>query len=212
MGMIRFQSPRATWVNEQNIDDLYTLRYALMLQKRDEVDRALVSFYGKLAQGFTRDTFLDGEVTSIVPVDSHGRQISLPPNSHANASFLLQLRYLLVQDWDMNDDGRADTLRLLFGTPRRWLEDGKQIRIERAPTAFGDVSLTLQSNLAKGAVTVDVDLPKTAPSKTLLRIRLPEGHKLVSAKAGDQNLPINGDVIDLSKLPPGHVTISATVQ
>ena len=41
------------------------------------------------------------------------------------------LRYLLVQDYDLDDDGRAETLRLCFATPRRWLEDGKQIDVER---------------------------------------------------------------------------------
>ena len=35
------------------------------LWKRDEPDRALVSFYGKLAQGMTRDTFIDGEASGI---------------------------------------------------------------------------------------------------------------------------------------------------
>ncbi len=147
MGMTRFQSPRGTWVNVQNIDDLYGLRYMLTLLERDEVDRALVSFYGKLAQGFTRDTFIDGEVTSIFPVDAHGRQLSLPPNSAANASFLLQLRHLLVQDADTDLDGRADTLRLAFGTPRAWLSDGKKISVARAPTAFGTLSFTIESKL-----------------------------------------------------------------
>ena len=67
--------------------------------------------------------------------------MGLPPNSTANASFLQQLRYLLVQDYDTDDDGRADTLRLCFATPRRWLEDGQEIVVERAPTQFGDVSI-----------------------------------------------------------------------
>ena len=57
--------------------------------------------------------------------------MGLPPNSAANAHFLLMLRYMLVQDYDTNDDGRADTLRLCFATPRRWLEDGKEIVVER---------------------------------------------------------------------------------
>ncbi len=34
-----------------------------------------------------------------------------------------------------------NTLRLLFATPKRWLEDGKTISVERAPTAFGPVSV-----------------------------------------------------------------------
>jgi hypothetical protein len=210
MGMTRVQSAPATWISTRNIDDLYGLRYALMLLKRDEPDRALVSFYGKLAQGFTRDTFYDGEATSIFPSDPYGRQISLPPNSTANASFLLQLRNLLVQDWDFDDDGHADTLRLLFATPRRWLEDDKQIKVNRAPTQFGDVSLVATSNLSKGEVTVDLDLPKTVPTHTLLRLRLPEGCKIDSMKAGDQTLKVDGETVDISSLR-GKVSLIAKV-
>ena len=34
--------------------------------------------------------------------------------------------------------GKPETLRLFFATPKRWLEDGKKIKIERAPTAEAD--------------------------------------------------------------------------
>jgi hypothetical protein len=194
MGMVRCQANRGFWVNVQNIDDLYTTRYALALLERDEPDRALVSFYGKLAQGMTRDTFIDGEASSIVPFDDFGRQFFLPPNSTANASFLQQLRYLLVQDYDLDDDGRAETLRLCFATPRRWLEDGKEIVVERAPTQFGDVSFHIKSDLAHKQVTADVELPPRAPTHTLLRLRLPGDAKIESA-----NLPIvSPESIDLT--------------
>jgi hypothetical protein len=214
MGMIRFQSPRSTWVNTQNLDDLYGVRYALLLQKRDEVDRALVSFYAKLAQGMTRDTFEDGEVTSIVEIDEHGRQISLPPNSHANASFLLQLRYLLVQDWDLDLDGEAETLRLAFATPRGWLKDGQKISITNAPTAFGEVSYTIESKLNSGAIEASIDLPqRSQPKTTLLRFRLPDGKKLASATAGEKQLKIadDGETIDLTGLS-GKIDVQAKVK
>ncbi len=159
MGMIRCQAARGAWVNVQNIDDLYTTRYALELLERDEPDRALVSFYGKLAQGMTRDTFIGCEGSGIMPLDRLGRQMFLPPNSAANASFLEQLRYLLVQDYDTDDDGRADTLRLCFATPRRWLEDGKEIVVERAPTQFGNVSFHVKSDLKHDRVTAEIDMP-----------------------------------------------------
>jgi hypothetical protein len=207
MGMARVQSVRGFWMNEQNIDDLYTTRYALELLERDEADRALVSFYGKLAQGMTRDTFVDGESSGIVPEDEFGRQMGLPPNSTANASFLLQLRYLLVQDYDTDDDGTADTLRLCFATPRRWLEDGKEIVVERAPTRFGDVSLHVTSDLKHNHVTADVDLPKRAPKHTLLRLRLPGDTKIEHA-----DVPIVGkDTLDLTN-EREHCHVAATIK
>jgi hypothetical protein len=202
MGMIRCQSVRGAWMNVQQIDDLYTTRYVQALLERDEPDRALISFYGKLAQGMTRDTFIDGESSGIEPLDQFGRQMGLPPNSAANAHFLLMLRYMLVQDYDTNDDGRADTLRLCFATPRRWLEDGKEIVVERAPTQFGNVSFRIKSELKHKRVTAEIDLPLRAPAHTLLRLRLPEGQKISSA-----NMSITAsETLDLSG-QKGHCSV-----
>lgn len=191
MGMVRTHPMNEFWAINQNIDDLYTLRYVLVTLQRDDVDRALVSFYGKLAQGLTRDTFIGGEGSCPLPLDQFGRQFYLPPNSASNAFFLSMLRNLLVQDWDMDGDGTPETLRLMYATPRRWLEDGKTIKVERAPTAFGEVSITMRSNLKKGEVTAEVSAPLRAPRRFLLRARLPEGWKASSATISDKKLPVD---------------------
>jgi hypothetical protein len=214
MGMLRARAtPGNFWVYGGRINDLYGTRYALTLLERDEPDRALVSFYGKLAQGMTRDTFIGCEGSSIGALDEFGRQMALPPNSAANSNYLQQLRYILVQDWDLDDDGRPETLRLLFATPRAWLMDGKTVRVERAPTAFGEVSVRATSNLSRGEVSVDVSLPqRDPPKKTLLRLRLPEGYRLVKATAGGRELPKSDrETVDLSGLR-GEVHIAAIVE
>jgi hypothetical protein len=213
MGMIRVQSNRPFYVNPLNIDDLYGVRYAMLLQQRDEADRALVSFYGKLAQGMTRETFCDGESSGIIPRDRHGRQMYLPPNSAANASFLQQLRGLLVQDWDMTGDGKIDTLRLLYATPRHWLRDGASIKVERAPTAFGELSLDVTSNLSKGEVTATIDMPsRSTPAKSLLRFRLPAGYAITAAKAdGKPATMADAETIDLTGRK-GKIRVTANVR
>src|SRR5205814_4759040 len=137
----------------------YGTRYPLTLLERDEPDRALVSFYGKLAQGMTRDTYIGCEGSSITPLDSFGRQMYLPPNSAANANFLQQLRYLLVQDLDLDDDGQPETLRLAFATPRGWLADGKEIRVSGAQTAFGEMGFAIRSDLSQGKVVAEMTMP-----------------------------------------------------
>ena len=212
MGMLRARSSPGWWVDGGRINDLYGTRYALTLLRRDEPDRALVSFYGKLAQGMTRDTFVGCEGSSIGSPDGLGRQMYLPPNSAANANYLQQLRYTLVQDYDVNDDGKADTLRLAFATPRKWLSDGKKIEVKRAPTEFGQVSYTIESRLKDGMVNIDLDLPKIAPDKTLLRLRLPDPMKVSSAKASGRELKVeNGETIDLSGLS-GNVRVLTQVK
>jgi hypothetical protein len=189
MGLTRSAATNNTfWTGTHRTNPLYGMRYILDTLRRDDPERALVSFYGMLAQGMTRNTFIGAEGCAIEPLDEGGRFFYCPPNSSSNGQWLAVLRYLLVQDWDMDEDGRPDTLRLLFGTPRRWLEDGKTITVEHAPTAFGKVSMKVESRLRQEEVTVDVSLPaRNKPMKTLLRARVPEGWKVVSAKCGERS-------------------------
>lgn len=182
MGMLRAGGGQFNfWTSDNRINPLYGTRYALDTLRRDEPERALVALYGMLAQGFTRNTFICGEGCDLESVDPGGRVFFCPPNSAANAHFLSMLRYALVQDWDLDGDGKPETLRLGFATPKRWLEDGKRIKVERAPTAFGPVSWTIESKLNAGEAVVHVDLPRRNPAaKSLLRVRLPDGWRVNS--------------------------------
>ncbi len=105
-------------------------------------------------------------------------------------------------------DGAPDTLRLLFATPRRWLEDGQTIKVEWAPTAFGPVSILAQSKLSEGKVIAEVDLLKRNTLKqTLLRIRTPDGWHVTSAHAGTVGLKVDQQgTADISGLR-GKVTL-----
>jgi len=209
MGMIRFDQHSGLFANTEAVDDLYSLRYTIKLLELDEVDRALVSFYGKLAQGLTRDTFIGAEGTGLRPLDALGRSMYLPPNSSANAFFLWTLRYLLVQDWDTDDNGTPDTLRLCFATPRAWLEDGKSIKVSEAPTAFGPISMRIHSSLSKGKIDAELDLPtRNQAQRTLFRVRLPTGWKAVSCQAGKLALNLdNRGTVDISALK-GHTSLT----
>jgi hypothetical protein len=193
MGMIRSTPHQGEFNNELGVNVLYGLRYMLALLRRDDRDRALVGFYGQLAQAMTRDTFIGGEGSRFSHGDRHGRSFYLPPNSASNAMFLLTLRYLLVQDWDLDEDGRPDTLRLLYAAPGRWLDDDKVIRFEKAPTMFGPVSLIAESKLKSGKVHVRVTPPPHRPAKMLVRPALPEGWTLASAAIDGQAVALGRD-------------------
>ncbi len=212
MGMLRAGGGFTFWQSANRFNPLYGTRYALDTLRRDDPERALVSFYGMLAQGFTRNTFVSGEGCSFTPFDDWGRLLYCPPNSAANAHFLSILRNMLVQDWDLNDDGEPDTLRLLFATPKRWMEDGKTITVERAPTAFGIVSVKARSNLNQGNVVVVVDMPnRNTPKQTLLRIRVPDGWRVTGAQAGSQQLKTDDQgTADISSLK-GKATVQFSV-
>lgn len=86
----------------------------------------------------------------------------------------------------MDNDGQPETLRLCFATPRAWLGDGKSIKVQRAPTAFGEVSFTIESHLRGGEVVARVDLPPRHFARAYLRLRLPDGKAIASATINDQ--------------------------
>jgi hypothetical protein len=201
MGMIRAGGAQNNfWTGPDRMNPLYGTRYALDALRRDDPERALVSLYGMLAHGFTRNTLIAAEGNTLASVDDGGRFFYCPPNSAGNAHFLSILRNLLVQDWDLDDDGEPETLRLLYGTSRRWLEDGKQIVVQRAPTTFGPVSIEAKSRLASGEIVINADLPSRNPAnRTLLRARVPDGWRIVSAKIDDKPLPVDSTgSVDLS--------------
>jgi hypothetical protein len=203
MGMVRSGgTAHGFWTGSDRVNPLYGIRYAVDTLRRDDPERALVSFYGMLAQGFTRNTFIAGEGSTLAPVDEGGRFFYCPPNSAGNAHLLTMLRNMLVQDFDLDGDGEPETVRLCFATSRRWLEDGKSISVERAPTVFGPVSVKMESKLSQGAVLATVALPsRNTPKQTLLRARLPEPWRVTSAEAAGRKLaPDDRGTVDLSVL------------
>ncbi|MCX7011720.1 MAG: hypothetical protein NTW86_03980 [Candidatus Sumerlaeota bacterium] len=193
MGLLRFQSHQGGFANEPGLDDPYTLRITLAQLRRDERERALVTFYAKLAQALTRDTFIGGEGTRFLHGDERGRSMYLPPNAAGNAMFLLTLRFLLIQDWDMNEDGKPDTLRLLYAIPGWWLADGASLAVRRAPTAFGPVSIEVESRLSQGEVIVQIAAPPRRAENASLRLPLPLGWKATSAEIAGAELSLEKD-------------------
>jgi hypothetical protein len=204
MGMTRSGgTAHAFWTGRHRVNPLYGNRYVSDALRRDDVERGLVSFYGMLAQGFTRHTFIVGEGSTLEPVDEGGRFFYCTPNTAGNGHFLTMLRNLLVQDWDSDDDGRPDTLRLMAATPRHWLAEGRRIICEAAPTAFGPVSCTLTSQLHAGQVIAKLDLPqdpaRASASKISLRARVPSGYRCVGASCNGEQLAVDAEgTVDLS--------------
>jgi len=212
MGMIRSMPHQGQFKGEPGVNPLYGLRYQLALLRRDEREKALTGFYGQLAQGMTRGTFIGGEGSRFLHGDACGRSFYLPPNSTSNAAWLVTLRYLLVQDWDLDEDGKPETLRLLYAAPRRWLMDGRRISIEDAPTMFGNVSCRAESKLSSGYVDVQVTPPPRPVKKMLLRAPLPEGWRVESVDVDGKVAPVlHGDVVDLSG-QTGPLTVRFSVR
>jgi len=74
----------------------------------------------------------------------------------------------------------------LQATPRKWLEDGKRIEVEQAPTYYGKISMVIESRAASGKLLAEIEMPdRSRPKALLVRFRHPEGKPI-------QSVTING--------------------
>jgi len=96
------------------------------------------------------------------------------PHATGAANYAILLRHALIHE-------RGTELHLLGGAPDWWLEPGREIRIERAPTHFGSLNLRVRGK-AQG-VEVKFDPPRRSPPKRIV-LHLPESRPLVKPVAG----------------------------
>jgi hypothetical protein len=84
------------------------------------------------------------------------------PHLWAAALYVTTLRNMLVRE-------EGQDLHLLSAVPAAWLEPGKKISLEKAPTRFGTVSLTVEAG--KDAVVVRFSRPDRAdPERVLIHL------------------------------------------
>ena len=96
------------------------------------------------------------------------------PHGTGAANYAFMLRHMLVHEM-------GDELHLLAAVPDWWLEDGKEIRVEKAPTYFGTVSLVVRGK-ADG-VEVELSKPTRQPVGRIV-LHLPKSRKLITKVEG----------------------------
>jgi hypothetical protein len=101
--------------------------------------------------------------------------------THEEAWFLMETRWMLYFE-----DGQ--TLRLLPGVPRKWLEDGKKIELKNVASYFGPLSLTVNSCLNKGYIEAGIECnSERMPQEVILRLPHSTGKKPVNVIGGTYN-------------------------
>lgn len=96
------------------------------------------------------------------------------PHVTGAGNYAIMLRHMLVHE-------AGDELHLLSAVPDWWLADGEEIKIERLPTHFGELNLTVRGT-AKG-VEVSFEPPKRNPPKRIV-LHLPKSRPLMNRLAG----------------------------
>jgi hypothetical protein len=141
---------------------------------RDEPAAAIRAFYSYMACAFSH--------SALEPVEHRWTwgQYFGPPST--DGAWFELYRNMLVHELD---DG---SLLLLEATPRKWLGDGQQIAVERAPTYYGELSMTVDSHAGSGFLTASIETPKRLPMKRLIvRFRHPEAKPMRSVTVNGQN-------------------------
>jgi hypothetical protein len=90
------------------------------------------------------------------------------PHVTGASNYALLLRHMLV-------DEIGDELHLLPAVPDWWLGEGKEIRLERAPTHFGSLSLVVRGTAS--GVNVEFTPPQREGPKKIF-LHLPESRPL----------------------------------
>ncbi|MBN2128530.1 MAG: family 20 glycosylhydrolase [Sedimentisphaerales bacterium] len=93
------------------------------------------------------------------------------PHVTGACNYAIMLRHMLVHE-------AGEELHLLAAVPDWWLEEGREICLERLPTHFGEMALTVRGT-AEG-VEVDLDPPKRNPPERIV-LTLPKSRPLASS-------------------------------
>ena len=136
---------------------------------RGEHDQFVEEFYWYLLHSTATHAFPEGIF--------YGRRFAWSdtiPHATGAANFAFLLRHALIHE-------QGDELHLLLGTPDWWLEKGRGVTVENAPTHFGPMSLRIRGT-ARG-VEVKLDPPRRQPAKRIV-LHLPKSRPLLKAPKG----------------------------
>jgi hypothetical protein len=133
---------------------------------RGEHEKFVEEFYWYLLHSTATHAFPEGIF--------YGRRFAWSdtiPHATGAANFAFLLRHALVHE-------RGDELHLLLGAPDWWLENGREIRIENAPTHFGTMSLRLRGTPT--GVEIKLDPPRRQPPASIV-LHLPSSRPVLNA-------------------------------
>ena len=146
----------------------YYSRHPILHLRRGEVNAFSKAFYNAAASLADRETYTFWE---------HYFHAS-PHKTHEEAWFLMENRWRLYLE-------EGDTLSVLPGVPRAYLEDGKRIEIDGMKSYFGPLRLSVRSELAQRRIVAHVECRSDhGPRRVRLRLPHPQGLKAVAADGG----------------------------
>jgi len=136
---------------------------------RGEHERVVEDFYWYLLHSAATHAFAEG-----IYYKRRFAWSDTIPHVTGASNYAIMLRHMLIHE-------RDNELHLLAAVPDWWLAEGEQIRVERAPTHFGEISFTVRGT-ARG-VRVKLDAPVRQPPGRIV-LHLPESRPLEGSVQG----------------------------
>jgi hypothetical protein len=156
------------WSRNASFSQPYLGRQAFAHLRRGETKRFLKTYYNTLASLADRQTYSFWE---------HYYHES-PHKTAELAQFLMQTRCMLYLE-------DRQTLKLLQGVPRAWLEDGKTIELNNAASYFGPLTFSVVSRLSQGCIEVDLTCDSShRPRSVEVRVPHPDEARAISVEGG----------------------------
>ncbi|HUT23708.1 MAG TPA: hypothetical protein VM492_05150, partial [Sumerlaeia bacterium] len=121
---------------------------------RGEHEQVVEDFYWRLLHSSASNAFPEG-----IHYELRRAWNDTMPHVTGASNYALMLRHMLVHE-------RGEELHLLKAVPDWWLGEGQEIRIERAPTHFGEMGLLVRGK--KSGVEVAFDPPQREPPKRVI--------------------------------------------
>lgn len=150
----------------------YGIAYGLL--QRDRVREFLLLYYAHAAHLHTRGTWTVVECADL----DRDRGEHWPYCAPGQMTIPNLTKWMLV--WE---DPHTQELWLGKAVPRRWLEDGKRLVVQNAPTAGGEIGLRIESHIEDGEILVELELPERFDLPIVVRLRHPKEAALIGVQA-----------------------------
>jgi hypothetical protein len=155
--------------------------FAQMLLRLDRIEEYLLFLYSHRYHDHTRGSWVAGEVSGI----TGGTALFCIP---AQQTIPIMVRWMLVLE-----DSDEDRLYFAKGVPRAWVASGEPIRINKAPTRWGRVSLDLAAKPESKSVVASVELARPGtPKEIQVKLRVAKQSPLTSVTVNGRPATLGG--------------------